>query len=309
MGVPLQTGHLLNSSLEDPIHMTSPNSLEPSSLALFDRASLKPDCGNCFALCCTAFGFSRSADFPVDKPAGSPCDNLAPDFSCTIHDTLRPRGFRGCTVFDCFGAGQNVSQGLFSGTSGLESPDTKNEMFAAFGAARQLHEMLWYLAEAQTRTFDPDASHRAAQLRNTIEQAVGGELSDLLSLDVQDLHSQVRSTLIEVSEEVRAAYLAVGDDHLESALKPGADLMGKNLRSRRLCGADLRRAYLIAADLRDSDLSGVDLLGADFRDARLDGADLSKALYVTQPQLNAAQGNHATRIPSDLEVPPHWQNS
>ena len=106
-----------------------------------------------------------------------------------------------------------------------------------------------------------------------------------------------------------AFYLAVGNDHLDSALKPGADLMGKNLRSRRLCGADLRGAYLIAADLRDSDLSGVDLLGVDFRDARLDGADLSKALFVTQPQLNAAQGNHVTRLPGDLEMPPHWQDA
>ena len=285
--------------------MTSSNSLEPSSSA-FDRASLRPDCGNCFALCCTAFGFTRSADFPVDKPAGSPCQNLAPDFSCTIHDSLRPRGFRGCTVFDCFGAGQNVSQGLFAGKSWLESPDTKNDMFAAFAAARQLHEMLWYLAEAQARTFDPDASRRATDLRNTIERAVGNELSDLLSLDLQDLHSQVRSTLIEVSEEVRASYLAVDDDHLDSALKPGADLMGKNLRSRQLCGADLRGAYLIAADLRGSDLSGADLLGADFRDARLDGADLSQALYVTQPQLNAAKGNHTTVLPPDLETPSHW---
>jgi uncharacterized protein YjbI with pentapeptide repeats len=181
-------------------------------------------------------------------------------------------------------------------------------MFSAFAAARQLHEMLWHLAEAQTRTFDPDASRRAEQLRNTIEGAVGGELSDLLSLDVQDLHSQVRSTLIEISEEVRASYLAAGTEHLDSALKPGADLMGKDLRSRRLCGADLRGAYLIAADLRDCDLSGVDLLGADVRDARLDGADLSRALYVTQPQLNAAKGNRATLLPADLEMPTHWDN-
>lgn len=285
--------------------MTSTNSLEPSSPAL-DRPALRPDCGNCFALCCTAFGFTRSADFPVDKPAGSPCHNLAPDFSCTIHDRLRPRGFRGCTVFDCFGAGQNVSQGLFAGKSWLENPDSKTEMFSAFAAARQLHEMLWYLSEAQARTFDPDISGRAAELRTTIEQAVGGELSDLLALDLQDLHSHVRSTLIEVSEEVRASYLAGGDDHLNSALKPGADLIGKDLRSLSLCGADLRGAYLIAADLRASDLSGVDVLGADLRDARVDGADLSKALYVTQPQLNAAKGNPTTSLPSDLVMPSHW---
>ncbi|MET4097510.1 pentapeptide repeat-containing protein [Arthrobacter sp. UYCu712] len=181
-------------------------------------------------------------------------------------------------------------------------------MFAAFKAARQLHEMLWYLAEAQTRTFDPDASHRAVQLRITIEQAVGGELPELLALDVQDLHSKVRSMLMDVSEEVRASYFAAGGDHLDSTLKPGADLMGKNLRSHRLCGADLRGADLIAADLRDSDLSGVDLLGADFRDARLEGADLSKALYVTQLQLNAARGSRATLLPSDLQLPSHWHN-
>lgn len=287
--------------------MSSPNSLEPSSPAL-DRASLRPDCGNCFALCCTAFGFTRSADFPINKPAGSPCHNLADDFSCTIHDTMRPRGFRGCTVFDCFGAGQNVSQGLFAGKSWLQEPVSKSEMFSAFAVARQLHEMLWYLVAAQARTFDPDASRRAVELRNTIEQALGGEVAKLLSLNVQDLHAHVRSTLISVSEEVRASYLAVGDDHLDPALKPGADLMGKNLSSRRLCGANLRGAYLIATDLRDCDFSGVDLLGADFRDTRLEGADLSQALYVTQPQLNAAKGNRATLLPSDLEMPSHWQN-
>ena len=288
--------------------MSSTNSLEPSSPAL-DRPSLRPDCGNCFALCCTAFGFIRSADFPINKPAGSPCQNLADDFSCTIHESLRPRGFRGCTVFDCFGAGQHVSQELFAGKSWIEQPDTKGEMFSAFAVARQLHEMLWYLAEAQTRTFDPDASCYAGHLRITIEHALAGKVSILLELDVQDLHSQVRSVLIGVSEEVRASYLAVGDDHLDSALKPGADLMGKNLSSRRLCGANLRGAYLIAADLRGCDLSGVDLLGADFRDTRLGGADLSKALYVTQPQLNAAQGNQTTLLPSDLEMPSHWQNA
>ncbi|MCP2030934.1 hypothetical protein L1277_000998 [Okibacterium sp. HSC-33S16] len=179
-------------------------------------------------------------------------------------------------------------------------------MFSAFGAARQLHEMLWYLAEAQKRTFDPDISHRAVTLRIAIERALADEVSILLALDVQGLHSQVRSTLISVSEEVRASYLPLGHDHLDSSLRPGADLMGKDLSSRRLCGADLRGAYLIGADLRGCDLSGVDLLGVDFRDTRLNGADLSRALYVTQPQLNAARGDHATILPSDVERPTHW---
>lgn len=209
-------------------------------------------------------------------------------------------------MFDCFGAGQNVSQQFFAGTSWIEQPDTKDAMFAAFKTAKQLHEMLWYLVEAQARTHDPEGVERVTNLRNTIGQALDGDLEKLQSLDVQELHSEVRSALMEISEEVRGSYFAAGDDHLDSYLKAGADLMGKNLSSRKLCGADLRGAYLIAADLRLSDLSGVDLLGADLRDARLEGTDLSKALYLTQPQLNAATGNQTTSLPSDLEVPSHW---
>ncbi|MHA7239530.1 pentapeptide repeat-containing protein [Arthrobacter sp. TMS1-12-1] len=277
----------------------------PSTQTLI-RETLRPDCSSCFALCCTALGFSRSADFAVDKPAGTPCRNLDSDFSCTIHDRLRPRGFRGCTVFDCFGAGQNVSQNLFRGVSWTEEPGTAQEMFAAFTVVRQLHEMLWYLAEAGTRTFDPDTSHTVDHLRSTLERAMGGGAQQVLALDLGSLHARVRSTLMDVSEEIRASYLATGDDHLDTALVPGADLMGRTFRSRPLHGANLRGAYLIAADLRECDLSGADLLGTDLRDARLGGADLSKALYVTQSQLDAAHGDAGTLIPGDLAAPSHW---
>jgi uncharacterized protein YjbI with pentapeptide repeats len=109
--------------------------------------------------------------------------------------------------------------------------------------------------------------------------------------------------LIEMSEEARGGYAAAQDS---SELHPSADLVGRDMRSVRLCGADLRGAYLIAADLRRSDLAGVDLLGADLRDARLEGADLSRALFLTQPQVDAAQGDAATVLPPALRRPRHW---
>lgn len=272
-----------------------------------DRKALTPDCSNCFALCCTAFGFSRSADFAIDKPAATPCRNLAQDFSCSIHDRLRPRGFRGCTVFDCFGAGQAVSQELYKGISWRDAPETKTQMFAAFKVQKQLHEMLWHLAEAQARTFSPELASHAQQLRLSIEAARSGGVQTLLALDTESLHAAARETLLEVSEEIRAGYFASGNDDLGAELVPGADLLGADLRGRRLCGADLRGAYLIAADLRGCDLSGVDLLGADLRDAKLDGADLAKALFLTQPQLSSAHGSVGTLLPPGLAVPEHWQ--
>jgi uncharacterized protein YjbI with pentapeptide repeats len=271
-----------------------------------ERESLRPDCGSCFALCCTAFGFARSADFAIDKPAAAPCPNLDQDFSCTIHDRLRPRGFRGCTVFDCFGAGQAVSQQLFGGISWRDAPDSRLDMFAAFKVMRQLHEVLWHLAEAQEKTFDADTARDANELRLGIGNLTRGSLSGLLACDVDGLHSAVRTLLVGVSEEVRAGYFAADADQADAGLKPGADLAGADLSARKLCGADLRGSCLIAADLRGSDLAGTDLLGADLRDARLDGADLTAALFLTQPQLNSARGSGRTLLPPGLTVPPHW---
>jgi uncharacterized protein YjbI with pentapeptide repeats len=271
-----------------------------------ERASLRPDCSNCFALCCTAFGFARSADFAIDKPAATPCPNLDQDFSCTIHHRLRPRGFRGCTVFDCFGAGQAVSQQLFAGISWRDAPDSRPDMFAAFKVVRQLHEMLWHLAEAQQKTFDADTARAADELRTAIAHLARGPLAALLACDLEGLHAAVRTMLVEVSGEVRAGYFAGGTDQLDTALNPGADLAGANLAARKLCGADLRGVCLIAADLRGSDLAGADLLGADLRDARLDGADLTAALFLTQPQLNSALGSKTTLVPPGLSAPAHW---
>ncbi|MGR0158447.1 pentapeptide repeat-containing protein [Paenarthrobacter nitroguajacolicus] len=275
--------------------------------------SLSPDCGNCFALCCTALGFARSADFAIDKPAASPCPNMAGDFSCTIHQRLRPRGFRGCTVFDCFGAGQVVSQHTFSGTSWAQDPSSMSSMFAVFKIVRQLHEMLWYLAEARQRTFDPDLALAADHLSKSLAAAAQGDASAVLAIDVERLHGEVRALLMEVSEELRASYGAEDKPTLDGGRQAGADaklggadLMGASLANQRLCGVDFRGAYLIGANLRNSDLTAVDLLGADLRGAQLHGADLSAALYLTQPQINAAEGDPSTLLPPRLTRPAHW---
>jgi len=112
--------------------------------------NLRADCGNCFGLCCVALPFAASADFAFDKDAGKPCANLQADFRCGIHARLRDEGFPGCTVFDCFGAGQKISQVTFGGQDWRQAPHTAREMFEAFPVMRQLHELLWYLTEGLT---------------------------------------------------------------------------------------------------------------------------------------------------------------
>ncbi len=271
-------------------------SSQPSS-ASPDRSRLHADCSSCAALCCTALGFRRSADFPVDKPAGTPCGNLDADFTCTVHDALRPRGYVGCTVFECFGAGQAVTQDLYRGVTWRDDPSIAAEQFRVFGISRRLHELLWYLAEASERTFDPDARAAANALRADIVAALTS-VASVLALDVEAVHGAVRDLLVDVSAEVRGGY--------PSREPLATDLAGATLRGRDLSGADLRSVVAIGADLREADLTDADLLGADLRGARCGGADLSRPLFVTQVQLNAMRGDGRTRLPDALERPAHW---
>jgi uncharacterized protein YjbI with pentapeptide repeats len=261
--------------------------------------SLKADCESCFGLCCVALPFAASADFAIDKDAGRPCPNLEADFRCGIHRDLRERGFPGCTVYDCFGAGQKVSQVTFAGQDWRRAPETATRMFAVFPVVRQLHELLWYLTEALT--LDP-ARELHDDLRAALDETgrlSGGDADALLLVDVPTHRQSVNTLLLRTSELVRG-------ETPRRKNRRGADLIGAKLKGADLRGADLRGAYLIGADLRGADLRLADLIGADLRGAELAGADLTGSIFLTQPQLNAARGDSATKLPSALTRPAHW---
>lgn len=254
---------------------------------------LVPDCSRCTGLCCVLLPFSASAGFGVDKPGGEPCRNLMANDRCGIHVDLRERGWPGCVAFDCFGAGQQVTQVTYAGVAWRDYDDL-GEMAAAFSVMRQLHEMLFHLEEAGRRAPGADSSALSAEI---VDLTAGTPL-ELLLLDIDEVRDRVGDLLRSVSRRVR-------DDRAGSDV-PRADLIGRDLRAERLAGADLRGALLIAADLREVDLGAADLLGADLRDARLHGADLSDVLFLSQAQVNVAQGDGRTRLPSRLAPPAHW---
>lgn len=263
-----------------------------------ERLDLAADCANCFGLCCVALPFARSADFAMDKAAGEPCRNLLADFGCGVHADLRERGFPGCAAFDCFGAGQKVSQGVFGGRDWRRDPDAAREMFRVFPVMRQLHELLWYLDEALAM---PSAKPVHDDLRAALDEVsrlTGGAPDAVAAVDVPELRARVNVLLLRASELSRAG--------LRGKDRRGADLAGARLRGADLRGADLRGALLIAADLRGADLRGADLIGADLRNADLSGADLSGCLFLTRGQLDAARGDAATRLPAALARPAHW---
>jgi hypothetical protein len=199
-------------------------------------------------------------------------------------------------VFDCFGAGQQLTQVTFGGRTWREDPALAAGQFAVLPVMRQLHECLWYLTEA----LELPVAALHDEVRTTLadtERLTGASADELAALDVTAHRRAVGELLARVSELVRGPAHDLRD----------ADLMGRDLRRRELGGASLRGAYLIGADLRGVDLGSADLLGTDLRAADVRGADLSRCLFLTRPQVEAARGDMSTRLPVALERPSHWR--
>lgn len=274
-----------------------------------DRFDLRADCGKCCGLCCVALYFSASEGFPDDKEAGIPCPNLQTDFHCKIYPSLIQQGLKGCVAFDCFGAGQKVSQLSFSGESWHNHPESAEQMFQAFLVMRQLHEMLWYLTDAReaepARSIQPELR---AMLDRTQELTLLSPDS-LLVLDIPAHREEVNALLLKTSQLVRdeARRELKRQQGTCKNLRRRRNFIAADLRNTNLTGANLRGACLIAADLRGAHLDGVDCIGADFRDADLRGANLSRCIFLTQAQLNAAKGDKNTMLPASLTRAVHWE--
>ncbi len=99
-------------------------------------------------LCCVALPFRPSHGFAFAKDAGEPCRHLDDAYGCSIHASLREAGMGGCTSYECFGAGQHVTQVVYAGATWRGSADGGAEMFAVFAVVQRLHEMLVLLDQA-----------------------------------------------------------------------------------------------------------------------------------------------------------------
>ncbi|MEW4369807.1 pentapeptide repeat-containing protein [Paenibacillus kandeliae] len=281
------------------------------------REDLRADCEKCFGLCCVALNFSASEGFPIDKPAGTPCIHLQTNFRCGIHDALNKRGLKGCITFDCFGAGQKVSQVSYQGIDWRKEPDTAQPMFKVFLIMMQLHELLWYLTEALTRQAALPLHDEIQRMIDQTEQYTLYRPEQLMQLDIASHRDAVNELLVQISEKVRAQARTKfkhqpntkSNSGRQKKIGRGADLIAADLRNTDLRGAHLRGSLLIAANLSGVNLDGADLIGADLRDAEIAGADLSGSLFLTQAQVNSAKGNSRTLLPPALTHPQHWHDS
>ena len=272
------------------------------------RLSLVPDCASCFGLCCVALPFAASADFPVDKPGGQPCTNLQTDFRCGIHARLRESGWKGCTVFDCFGAGQQVSQVTFGGVSWRDAPGTAATMYAVLPVMRQLHEMLSHLGAALAMSPGSTVEGELAALLEEVEDLTAATPEALLALDLTALRARVGPLLQRTSAAVRAEARRAGraPKTAPRRIGPVPTCSGWTCMPRTCgrptCGAPTSSPPTCAAATWGRPTSWARTCAM-----RTCATPTSPgALFLTQPQLGAARGNAATAIPRSLRRPDHW---
>jgi hypothetical protein len=167
------------------------------------RLDLEPDCERCCGLCCVAPPFSASPDFAIDKSAGRPCPHLTGDFRCEIHHRLRPEGFPGCVAYDCFGAGQKVTQIIYQGDTWRRSPAVARQMFEVYSVMRHLHALLKYLSEAMELRPAGDLQDELRHAFDEVERLSLDGAEALAALDVAPLRQRVNELLVRVSDAVR----------------------------------------------------------------------------------------------------------
>ncbi len=129
---------------------------------------LKPDCKNCVAYCCVALAFDESDMFAYDKQAAEPCKHLDSQHACSIHDNLKEQGFPGCVRYNCFGAGQRVTNEIFEGRSWRDQPDEAQEMFDTYRSMHRVHEFLALLQEARKLDLDATQISQAETFRQQL---------------------------------------------------------------------------------------------------------------------------------------------
>ena len=271
------------------------------------QTELRADCEKCFGFCCVALYFSASEGFPIDKDASTPCINLKEDFTCKIHKDLIKKRLKGCTAYDCLGAGQKVAQHTFHGLDWQQVPKSAKKMFKSFLTMRQLHEILWYLAEAFALQDEPIIKEKIGLLLEKTENLTLLEVDALLTVDVDEHRNEVKRFLQNTSDRARKQARIGKHKYSKNIKSHQCDYFGFNLKDFDLIGADLKGACLIAANLKDQDLNGANLIGADLRDADISGANLKNSLFLTQGQINSAKGDSNTKLPQMLRTPDHWR--
>lgn len=261
---------------------------------------LKVDCSKCSGLCCTALFFSKIDGFPENKKAGKPCTKLQNDYQCKIHHELEKLNMKGCIGYDCFGAGQHVTQFIYQCETWQTMQEQSKEIFDVFLLIFQLFQIRYYLEESAIIIPAKELGSDIVNLINENEALCNSTPQSILEIDIDSYRNKVNIILKQVCDSVIKCF------HNSENIRL-TEFLGRNFNDRDMSGLDLSTKLLIAANFDSCIFNGTVFLGADTRDTNFSNADLREAVFLTQGQINSAKGNRNTKLPEHLDYPITWR--
>jgi len=157
-------------------------------------AALRADCSRCAGLCCVVPAFYSVQGFAYDKRPHTPCAHLTRADRCAIHAERAAHGFPGCVGFDCYGAGQRVTQELLGGASWRSSHEAAARAFTAYSSLLALHRLMATLAVAEA-TLSPQRAAPLRARREQLDELCRTDDAQSGRLDIASLRSEVASLL------------------------------------------------------------------------------------------------------------------
>ncbi len=124
----------------------------------------------------------RTRDSVTTRPRASRATTCRRTFAAASTGNSRTRVTRGASSFDCFGAGQRVTQELFGGANWSQSPEIAAQMFDSYERLRPLHELMAMVTLALDRVSDGDQRRVLQELVAELDLRCDQDLVDSVRL-------------------------------------------------------------------------------------------------------------------------------
>ncbi len=155
------------------------------------------DCAQCSAWCCRVYEFTPSEAFAEAKPALQACNYLSCQHRCQIHPRRSELGYSGCIAYDCYGAGQLITQ-----KQKLAGPLTEHELFRAYLNARSLLEQCAQLTLAlSVFAAEPHNGRAVRRQREKLHRLLARPLPQLVQLSSDSYLEQSLTLLRSLAQQ------------------------------------------------------------------------------------------------------------
>lgn len=260
---------------------------------------LVSDCSKCSGLCCIALYCFKSDGFPQNKPIGKPCINLMDNFKCKIHSDLERKGMRGCIGYDCFGAGQYLTEEVYCGVTWKTQPERVKEICDLYMLMYRMFQLRFFLYESRKMASSETLLPEIDQLLQENEAMCKLPIKEMFQYPIDDYQDKVNHVLKKSCVEL--------NKFLGTQNSTETNFLNRNFKGKNLSGVDFNMKPLIASNFQNCKFKGATFIGTDTRDANFDGADLREAVFLSQGQINAAKGSRRTKLPKHLKYPVTWR--